>query len=173
MDSTSSDCRRALDQRILQTLMIPLAVVMRNELGHGSSEMLFAQRNQSVETFFLYRAHKSLGVRIRIWGLIRGLHHANAGLLESFAHGRAPFRIPIAEQHTTRLRIRHRERPHDLSHERFIRMKGHPKHLHAASRQVNDEHGVERHEAAPRPHLGGEEVGRRDRAPVRPQKSLP
>ena len=45
--------------------------------------------------------------------------------------------------------------------------------LHATRGQVDDEHGVERHQAAPRPDLGREEIRAGDRAPVRPQKRLP
>ena len=54
MDSTITDRRRALDQRVLQTLMIPLAMVVCNELGHRSSEMSFAQWNHPVEALLLY-----------------------------------------------------------------------------------------------------------------------
>jgi hypothetical protein len=66
VDSTAAGRRRALDQRILQTLMIPLAVVVRDELGHRSSEMWFAQWDYPVETFLPDRPHKPLRVRIRI-----------------------------------------------------------------------------------------------------------
>ena len=45
-------------------------------------------------------------------------------------------------------------------------------HLHAARRQLNDEHGV-RHESAPRPHFGREEIRAGNRAPMGPQKRLP
>ena len=77
MDPTAAGRGRALDQHILQTLMVPLAMVVGNELDHRSSEMLFAQWNHPVETFLLDRPHKSLRVRICIRGLIRGPHHAN------------------------------------------------------------------------------------------------
>jgi hypothetical protein len=52
-------------------------------------------------------------------------------------------------------------------------MKGRPKHLDAASREVDDEHRVERQKATPRPNLGGEKIGSGDRSPVRAKKLLP
>src|SRR5262249_6384540 len=136
-----------LNQGVLETLMIPLAVVMRNELRHCSSEVPFAQQNHAVETFLLDRPHKPLRVRIRIRGLIRLSPDSIPRLAQPLAHRRAPLRVPITHQYATRFSIRHRERPHDLSHERLVRMGCHPKHSHATRREVNDEHRVERHEA--------------------------
>jgi hypothetical protein len=48
MDPTATGRWPAVDQRILQTLMIPLAVVVLDELARRSSEMPFAQRNHPV-----------------------------------------------------------------------------------------------------------------------------
>ena len=42
MDPTAAGRWRALNQRILETLMIPFAKVVRYELDHRSSEMSFA-----------------------------------------------------------------------------------------------------------------------------------
>ena len=42
MDPTAAGRRRALDQRILQTLMIAFQIIMCDELRHRSSEMSFA-----------------------------------------------------------------------------------------------------------------------------------
>jgi hypothetical protein len=97
MDPTVTGRWPAVDQRILQTSMIPLAVVVLDELAHRSPEMPFAQRNHPVERLLLYRPHKSLRVRIRVRGLIGRLHAPNPRLAEPLAHGRAPLRIPIAD----------------------------------------------------------------------------
>src|SRR5262245_44817773 len=96
--------------------MISLAMVMRDKLRHRSSKVTFSDRNDPVETFFLHRSYEALRVRIRVRGLIRCLHHANPGLLESFSHGQARLRVPVANQHAARATVRHRKRPHDLSH---------------------------------------------------------
>jgi len=42
VDVTGADRWRAVNQRIVQTLMIPLAMIMLDELGHRPSEMSFA-----------------------------------------------------------------------------------------------------------------------------------
>src|SRR5262249_24391436 len=47
------------------------------------------------------------------------------------------------------------------------------KHLHAAGREINDEHRVERHETSPRPHFSRKEICSRDRSPMRAQKRVP
>jgi hypothetical protein len=117
--------------------MISLAVVMRDKLRHGSLEMAFPDHNDPVEAFLLHRSNEALRVRIRIRRLKRRLHHTNPGLPEPLAHGRAPLRIPIANQHSAHFPIRHRERPHDLSHERFVRMWRRPEHLHAAGGEID------------------------------------
>jgi len=53
----------AVNQGVLQTLMIPLALLVFDELGHRSSEMPFPQWDHPVETLFLDRSHKPLIVR--------------------------------------------------------------------------------------------------------------
>jgi len=95
---------------------------MRDKLDDCSSKMPFADRNDSVQTLFVLLTAQSTprthGVRRRK----QCLHHANPGLLESFAHRRAPLRIPVAYQHAIRVRIGHRERPYDLAHKRVVRI---------------------------------------------------
>src|SRR5262245_11580559 len=91
MDPTDAGRRPVVDQRIFQTLMIPLVVVMLNELGDRSSEMPPAQRDHPVETLLFDRPHKSLRICIRVRGLIRRLHDPNPRLAEPFAHGRLHF----------------------------------------------------------------------------------
>ena len=53
MNVTATESWRTLNQGVLETLMVPLSVVVRNELGHRASEMPFAQQNHPVETFLL------------------------------------------------------------------------------------------------------------------------
>jgi hypothetical protein len=66
VDATAAVREPALNQRIPKTLVVPLAVVMRNEFRHSSSEMAFAHWDHPIETFLLDRAHKSFCVGIRI-----------------------------------------------------------------------------------------------------------
>jgi hypothetical protein len=51
--SAGSGHRCGLDQSIVQTLMIALAMVMRDKLGYRSSEVTFPDRYDPVKTFFL------------------------------------------------------------------------------------------------------------------------
>ena len=51
--------------------MVPLAMVVGNELGHRSLEVPFAHQNHPVEAFLLDRPYKPLRVRI---GRKRALH---------------------------------------------------------------------------------------------------
>jgi len=120
MYATTPDSWWTVNQGVLETLMVPLAMVVRNELGHRSLEVPFAQQNHPVETLLLDRPHEPLRVCIRIRGMKWRLHDPNPRFVQPVAHGGAPLRISIADQHTTLLRVCHRERPDDLSHERFV-----------------------------------------------------
>jgi hypothetical protein len=50
----------------ISRLSIAFAVIVRDELRDRASEMTFADRNDSIETFFFNRSHEALRVRIRI-----------------------------------------------------------------------------------------------------------
>ena len=68
--------RRApiLNERVLESLMIPLAMIVLEELGHGPSQMALAEQDRPVETFVSNRPRKTFGVGIRIGRLERRLH---------------------------------------------------------------------------------------------------
>jgi hypothetical protein len=99
MNAIASGSLCVLDQGVLKTLSVPLAVVVRNELGQRSSEVRFAQQNHSVKTLLVDRPQKLLCVRTRIRGMIRRLRDPNPGLVQTVAHGRVPIRIAIVDQH--------------------------------------------------------------------------
>src|SRR5262245_1539302 len=121
MHSTRDAHGYGLNQGVLEALLVPLAMVMRDVLRHSSSEMAFPDRNDSVKPFFRDGSYEPLRERIRVRSLIRRLHDANPDLSESFADGGAPLRIAVADQHAARLSIHHRKRPHGLAHKCFIR----------------------------------------------------
>lgn len=75
----------ALNEGVLQTLMIPLTMVMHDKLRHRSSEVTFSDRNDPIETLFLHRPHEPLRVGV---GVSRQLHRRRAV-------GRKPFELPI------------------------------------------------------------------------------
>ena len=61
-----------IDERVVQPLMIPLAMIVSHELCDGSSKVALADRYDPIETFLFNGSHKAFGVRI--WRLIRRLH---------------------------------------------------------------------------------------------------
>lgn len=56
--------RRALNELVLETSVIPLPVVMLDVLRDRPTKMAFAEPDHRAETFLFDRAHKPLGVRI-------------------------------------------------------------------------------------------------------------
>jgi hypothetical protein len=59
-------CRLALDQFVVQSLVIPLAMVVGDEFRDRSSMMALAEQNQAVQTLLFDRADKPFGVRVGI-----------------------------------------------------------------------------------------------------------
>jgi hypothetical protein len=53
-------CRRARDQPIIETLVIPFAMVVLDVLCQRAPEVPLPERNQSVEAVFLDRPHEAL-----------------------------------------------------------------------------------------------------------------
>ena len=58
MNATAVNIWRTLNQGVLETLMVPLPVVVRDELAYRVSEVPLAQQNHPVETLLLNRSHK-------------------------------------------------------------------------------------------------------------------
>ena len=88
------------DQPVVESLVIPFQMLMRDKLRDRASEVPLPQRNHSIETFFLDRPNESLGVRICVRGAIWCQDHADPGVAKPLSHAAAPFPVPIADQHT-------------------------------------------------------------------------
>jgi hypothetical protein len=115
--------RVPLDEPILEPLMIPPAMVVLDEFCERPAEVTLAQRNHSIEAFFLDRPHESLGVSIRIRGARWCQDRADAGGAKPLTHRTAPLPIPIAGQHTMSHQhavICRRRETHDLAHEQGL-----------------------------------------------------
>jgi len=52
----------ALDEPILEALMIPLAMIVFDEFLEGPSEMAFPERHDPIEALVFDRPHKSFGI---------------------------------------------------------------------------------------------------------------
>ena len=55
-----------LDQSVVETLMIPLRVIMGDEIAGSPAERPFTEEDHSVETLVFDRSDKSLGVGIEV-----------------------------------------------------------------------------------------------------------
>ena len=69
--------RHGRDESIVETLMIPLAMIVRDELRDGVSKMPLADGNDPIETFLLDRPDESLGVGVRVGRALGDPHHAD------------------------------------------------------------------------------------------------
>jgi hypothetical protein len=70
---------RAVESTIAPTLVIPLVVVMLDELRERPAQAAFPEENHPTETLSLIedRAHESFGVCVRVGRLKRGLHDSD------------------------------------------------------------------------------------------------
>lgn len=76
--------------------MIPLAMIVVDELRDGMPEVPLTDGNDPIETFFLDRPYESLGVGVRVGRALWDQHHVDARVPEPTPDIRAPFPIPIA-----------------------------------------------------------------------------
>ena len=74
--------RPAVDEFVAEPLVIPLPVVMRDELGDRPAEITFTERDHPVEALVLDRAREALRVRI---GVCRRLHRRRVMRDKGFA----------------------------------------------------------------------------------------
>ena len=111
-----------VNQLVVETLMISLAMIVGDEFRDSLSVMAFAERNQAIETFLLDRADEPFGIGVGIRRPIRCLDDTNPRVLQLRSHRPTPLGIAVADQHATFIAVRERERPHDLAHKRLIGM---------------------------------------------------
>ena len=100
MDRTLAPPRRTpINQSIVESLVIPLPMVVFNKFGEGASEMGLAQRHYPIEALVLDRPHEPLGIRVRIRRSKRGPHNVHARIAQQLSHVLAPLGITITNQH--------------------------------------------------------------------------
>lgn len=94
---------RARDEAIVESLVIPFAVVVLDVLRHGPPEVPLPDWNQAVKAFFFDRPHEAFSVGVRIGRALRDEDQADTRVLQSTPHITAPLPIPIADQDVRRV----------------------------------------------------------------------
>jgi hypothetical protein len=78
--------------------MIPLAMVMGDEVSQRPTKVPFAEQDESIQAFLFHRSDKSFCMSIAVRRTRRSSDDANAGRGEPLLHRRAPLRIVIADE---------------------------------------------------------------------------
>lgn len=106
--------------------MVPLSMVVRDELGQRSSQVALTKWNHPVETFLFDRPYEAFGIGIGVWRLKRGLNDPDPGIIQEPPNGPAPLAVsvpdqpPMTNQHAF---INRGERATDLTHEHLVGMR--------------------------------------------------
>ena len=154
--------RRARDQCVLDPLVIPLAVIVRDVFGDCASKMPLAERNQPIEALLLDRPHEPL--RVAVGCPERRANDPDSRLFEEPArHDSTCGR----DQHTTARQCpvdRIGQVTHGLNDECFVRAPRGAGHVDSPRRRLDNGRGVARHQPSHSPHL---------RQPMRAEKCAP
>ena len=70
------------DQRVFETLMVALSMIMMNEFGYGSSQRLLAEENHPVETFAVYRKNKPFDASVPVRRTVRQVNDSSSGVID-------------------------------------------------------------------------------------------
>jgi hypothetical protein len=82
----------------METLMVPRAMIVLDELRDGVPEVPLTDGNDPIETFVPDRPYESLGVGVGVGRALGDQHHANTRVPEATPDILAPFAIAIADQ---------------------------------------------------------------------------
>ena len=120
-----------IDQPILKSLVIPLAMVVIDEFREGPSKVTLAERNDAIEALVFDRPGEPFGVGVRVGRLKRRLHDVYPGIAQQTSNIPAPFPITITDQDAmiAQEAVGSRQRATDLAHEEIIRIWRGPHNL--------------------------------------------
>ncbi len=137
-----------LNQLVADALMIPLDMVVGDELGDCASKMSLPQRDHARKALLLDRPNEPLRVRVAVRCPERRLNDPNALLFEEFQHGTTPLPIAVAYQHATVGQDtvnRIRQAAYGLHQEGLIGRRSGVRHVDTPRVQLDDEECVVRH----------------------------
>jgi hypothetical protein len=98
MDGVFCGCRQRCDEFIVETLVVPLCVMVDYVFGYRCPKVSFTERYDAVETLSAYGEHESFRICVQIWtlgGKAEGLH---AGISQELPYLLGKQRIPIVDK---------------------------------------------------------------------------
>ena len=114
------------NQSVVQTLVIPLVVIVRREVAERPAQVSFTEKDDPVEAFFLDRTDEAFGVRVAIRRAVRRQYDTNPRVGQGLAERAAPLQVSVAEQDPMREKraiVHIRQRTRDLLDKPVVRMR--------------------------------------------------
>ncbi len=101
-----------LDQLVVETLVVPLPVVVLGELMERPVQRVLAEEDHAIQALFLDGANEPLGVGIAVGRPHRALNGLNPGVGKDALEVTAELRVPVMDEKASRGGNR-RTRPSD------------------------------------------------------------
>jgi hypothetical protein len=127
--------RRSRNQLIIETLVIPFAMVVRDKFRDRAPETTLFNRNHPVEAFLFDRSDEPLRIRIRVRSALGRQDDSDTSVAQVLSHRAAPLPIPIADERAMTGQyavISGSHETHHLAHEQLRRMRRGPEHVDAS-----------------------------------------
>ena len=165
-----------MQELVVESLVVSLAMVVFSVLVDETTQMPLAERDHACETLLFDRPDEPLGIGVEIGTLRRQPHRLNTGALQDLAKDPRIEGIAVVNQ-----RARPAQTAIDrvgqiaglLLHPRAARLRVDPGDGHAAGSQLDHEEDEVPPEPRQRQHLDGEQIAGRQALPVRLQERLP
>ena len=87
-----------VDQVIVESLVIPLPMIVNGVFASGLSQRPFAEEDHSIETLILDRPDESLGVGIQVGRAVWQAHDFDTGILQEIPERLGELGIPIKDE---------------------------------------------------------------------------
>ena len=154
-----------LDQPIVESLMIPLGVIVLRVFLHRVPQMPLAQRDDLGKTLGFDRTNESLRMRVQVWAS-RGKHHwfDPRGFQDLAKRPREQW-IAVVDEIARTIQepiFGIGEITRDLAHPGSIGSGKNPRDLDPPGLEVDDEENEISNQTGPSNHFDTEEVGRRN-----------
>ena len=172
----ATNCSLPCDQLVVETLMIPLGMIVSEVLVNRIRQRLFAQHHHMIQGFLFDRAHEPLAMGIQIRTLGRQDNGVHPAVLEEGIKRLRELRVSVVHQVALAPKEPFkaiRELPRALLHESRGGMRGDAGDLDTPGGQLHHNEHVIRDHAVPRGDFHREEVRGREDLPVHLQELRP